>query len=118
MRIRGPVDELGRDTELAPGTANASLEEVANVEHPRDFLQVARLLAGGRRRVPRNDAEPRDAGKIGGQLLCEAVREIRVVGIGREVVERQHDDGPIPMRRATSASCYRFRYEGVGERTR
>ena len=87
------VDQLGRDPERGARSAHAALQRVADVELAPDAPEVPAGLLELDRRGPGDHGERPDPGEVGDHLLHQAVGEVRVVGIGAQVGERQHDDG-------------------------
>ena len=87
------VDQLGRDPERGARPAHTALERVADVELAPDAPEVPAGLLELDRRGPGDHGERPDPGEVGDHLLHQAVGEVRVVGIGAQVGERQHHDG-------------------------
>ena len=70
-----------------------AFEHVANAELLADLLGVDRLALVGESRVAGDDETVVDARQFGGEIFSDAVGEIILGRIAREIGEGQHDDG-------------------------
>jgi hypothetical protein len=86
---RRGVDELRGHAHAVTREAHAALEHVAHAELSRDLLHVHRLPLVGEARVARDHEELLHPGESGDDVLGEAVGQVLVGGIAREVGEGQ-----------------------------
>jgi hypothetical protein len=88
----GCVDQLRRDADAIAGAAHAAFHHVTSAELGAHPLQVAVAAAVLEARVARDHREGAPGGEPRDQIFGEAVGEEGLLGVGREVVERQHRD--------------------------
>jgi hypothetical protein len=93
----GPgVDELPDDADLVPRTADASLEDGRGPEFLPDLPEALFRSLIRHHRGPRNDLQAPDLGKLGNDILRDAVAEIFVLAAVAHVLEREDGDGLVP----------------------
>src|SRR5262245_15857672 len=90
MLVGGGVDQLGGDTNPVSGLADASLEHVTHAELARNGRNSGRRRTELKRGSARGDLEPVDASEHVEDLLGDAVGEILLILLGRQVREREH----------------------------
>ncbi len=86
------VDELGTHADGRASSADAPLQHVARAEFGGQGALVSRFSFQASHRGTRDDREipkPREAGS---DLLGDPVGQGREVGVGADVLERQHGD--------------------------
>ena len=96
----GPhVDQMPDDPDPASGPPNAALEHVAHPELAPDLLHVDRPPPVSEARIACDHEQPAHPRQRRDDLLDDAVREILLLGIAAQVLERQHRDrGPVRQR--------------------
>src|SRR4029077_17359201 len=73
-------------------TAQAAAEEIAHAQSPANLPCAVSVEAEKKGRVPRNHHEAAEAAQIGDDILGNALAQMVVGGISRQVGERQHSD--------------------------
>ena len=111
------VDELRGDAKRRSGAPDAALENLPGPQQARDLANVARPGLGRDGGVSGRHPQRANAREIGSELLGQAVSEIRVPGVGTEIVERQDDDGLLfaALDRGHGAGALDRRGERVGK---
>jgi hypothetical protein len=82
-QLRGEADAIGR-------LAHAALQHVAHAEIAGDLPHVNRPVLVDEGRVAGDDEQPPEARQRGDDVLDHAVGEVLLVGVIRQVGERQH----------------------------
>lgn len=83
------VDQLRRDPHPIAGAPNRSFQHRTHAKLRPDRPDVGALSPIGKARVAGDHHQAGDLGKVGDDVLGDAVREVLLLGIGGEVVERQ-----------------------------
>ena len=81
------VDELDVDPNPVCRALDASLEHIAYVQFASDLFQVDRLALIAEGSVSPDYRHSADLGKIGGQALSDAVDEVVVLWVARQIRE-------------------------------
>ena len=84
------VDQLARDAHPLASFADAALEHVAHAQLAPDLPHVDGLAPVGEARVAGDDEQARDPRQGGGDVLDDPVREVALLRVAAQVVERQH----------------------------
>src|SRR6267378_3097117 len=84
------VLELGVDANLIAGAANAATEQVARIELTPDLGRRAISTLELKARRFGDDEEVREAAEHGDDVLGDPVAKVILLGIARQVLERQH----------------------------
>ena len=92
MRAGLGVDELRVDPDAVLVSLHRSFEHVTNAEFLADLRRVHALALVGEGRVSRAHEAALDARKVGCEVIGDAIGEIILGGIAREIGERQHHD--------------------------
>ena len=87
------LDQLRRHPDPVAGTAHRTLQNVSDVEQLADFPEVLVLPLECERRSTAGHLKVIDLRENIEQLLRQALGKIRMIAIGRQVLERQHRDG-------------------------
>ena len=92
VTVRRGIHEEGRDPDAVPRAEHRAFDDRAHVEGAGDVPErrVRALVAHDRR--PRDDAQRADLRQACDQRFRHAVREIVLLGIAGEVLEREHRD--------------------------
>src|SRR4030095_9074994 len=87
MSLRLRLNELRGDANAAADSPQARLEEVRDAQLPGDLVSSFRRIPVVHRRRPRDDAKSRGirSAQMGDHLLGQAVAEVLLVGISRQV---------------------------------
>ena len=93
MYARFGIDELGVYAHLVLIALNRAFERIAHTEFLADFLDVDRFALKRESRVPCDNRPIAGARQFGSEVLCDAIGEVILARIVREICERQHDDG-------------------------
>src|SRR5262249_19602252 len=93
MSSRFRVDEMGIYACPVLIPLHRAFETVAHAEVVAYLLGVDALALKGKHSIASDHKAVADARQIGRQILRNAIGEIILVWIAREVRERQHDDG-------------------------
>src|SRR5207237_1220046 len=88
-----------------------AFEHVAHAELLADLLRIDGLALEGKGGVARDHEAVADARQIGGEIFGDAVGEIVLARIVREVCEGQHHDGEM---RGGGPRCWCIRGDGRG----
>src|SRR4051812_11127723 len=91
MRVLLCTDELCIDAHDVAEPANTAFKHIPDAEFLADLANVDRFALVRVCSVPRNDEHSRHAGKVGGHILCNAVRKVVVLGVAAQGRERQYD---------------------------
>ena len=84
------IDELGSDAQPVAGLAHAPLDDGPDVQSTADLTHVLILALEGEGRGPRHHAQALHLGQGVDDLLGNTVAEELLLGIGRQIGERQH----------------------------
>ena len=90
MLVTARIDQLRRNPQLVPVTANAAFEDEVDAEHRGNLGETLVGLAKGKRRRPGDDPELGDSGQVIQDFLGNAVGEILPVGCFGHVSESEH----------------------------
>ena len=86
------VDELRVHPNLLASAPHAAFEDIANAELATDLLHVNRFALVGKGRVPGDHKAPGNPRKVGGEIVRDAIGEVFLVRVVRQVGERQDDN--------------------------
>jgi hypothetical protein len=92
------IDKLSSDPDTAARFAHAAFEQVAHLELPRDLRRIDVLALEREGGVARGDPERRDLGKVGDDVLADAVGEVLLLRIAAHVGEREDADRHAALR--------------------
>ena len=93
MAAVGDVEQLHRDAETVPGPLHGPLEHRADVQLVSDVPHVDPASLEGERGGSGHDPQVRQLCQAVGEFLGQAVAEVLLVARGRQVGERQDDEG-------------------------
>src|SRR5688572_16456372 len=96
------IGEAWRDSEVSLGAVHPTVEHCCYIQIAADLRDRA-LLAGSR--AYGNYAQATDLGQLAHYFVLHARSEIRILGIGAQVLERQHGDGAWAWRRLLRRSA-------------
>ena len=85
------INQLHIDLHLVAGPAHAALDDVTDPEVAPDLLHIGRFALVGESGVAGNYEASRNSRKIGGQIVGDAVGEIFLLRVIRQIGERQND---------------------------
>ncbi|TMQ70208.1 MAG: hypothetical protein E6K80_09225 [Candidatus Eisenbacteria bacterium] len=103
MAVGGGFDELGRDAHAIAGAQHRAFDDRVDAQLARDVRQRAADALEAHGGGARDDAQRPDLGQVGDQRLGHAVGEVLLLGVAREVLEREHGDR-LDTRRRRGAS--------------
>ncbi len=86
------LDQLHGNTDAIAGLADAALDQVVDVQFRGDFTGALDLLFEGEARIARLDLQVRKQGQVEDDAVGDAVAEVFLFRVARQVVERQHRD--------------------------
>ena len=92
MRCGRRVDELAGDANPISGLAHAAFEHVADAELATDLLHVDGATLVGEARIAGDHEQAMKARQGRDDLFDDAVREIDLLGIAAQILERQDGD--------------------------
>ena len=84
------IDQLARDADPLAGFADAALEHVAHAQLAPDLPDIDGLVPVGEARVAGDDEQARHPRQGGGDVLDDPVREVALLRVAAQIVERQH----------------------------
>lgn len=87
------LDQLRRDAHAIRGLPHAAVHQVIRPERQARRTRIATGTLEGKTGVAGNDRQRTVLGQRGDDVLGDAVREIVLLGIAAEIVERQDRDG-------------------------
>ena len=93
MRAGLAINKLRVDAHPVLVALHRAFEDIAHAQFLADLLGVDVLALEGEGGIARDHEAVADAREIGGEVLGDAVGEIILAWIAREVPERQHHDG-------------------------
>src|SRR5689334_7085295 len=91
--IRGRMDELRHDSDLAASAQHASFDDAVHTQFSCNLRERLVRALVAHRRSTRDHLQCPDLGEIGDQRLGHTVREVGLLDITREVCERQYCKG-------------------------
>jgi hypothetical protein len=86
------VDQLGTDLDPVTGAADTAFHDVMHPELASDPLHAHRLLAVGERGMARDHEHRPEPGKLGDDVVGDAVAEIGLRRVTAQVEEGQDGD--------------------------
>ena len=101
LRVGGRLEQLRRDPHAIAGLAHAALEDVRDLEGPRDLGRRDRLALVREGGVARSDRKRRHPTEVRDDVLGHAVAEVLLLRVSAHVDERQDDHAR--FRRSRSA---------------
>jgi hypothetical protein len=87
------IDKLGRDTDLVIDLPDAALQNVSHPQLAAHLRDLHRLVLVREDRITRDDRKPADPGKIGDDVVSDAVREVLLLRVVAHVREGKHGHG-------------------------
>jgi hypothetical protein len=103
------VDQLGVDTDARAELADAAFQHVMHAQFAADLLRVGSLALERQGGATGDNEHALDARQVGGQVLGQGVGEILLLGVVRQVHERQDDDRQARRRRRQQAGQTNWR---------
>src|SRR5262245_55602179 len=99
MCSSGGINKLSGNANFASAFAHATFEDVPNPQLPPNLLHVNGSTLVGEARVPCDDKQTTKSRKCRDYLLDDTVREIFLLSVAAEVLERQDGDGGFVRKR-------------------
>src|SRR5206468_803247 len=87
------MNQLGRDSHLVPGLADAALKDVGDAKFSRDLADIHRLPLECESRVAGNHFQGRDFRQVGRDIFADAIAEVTLLGVAAHVLEWKHAHG-------------------------
>ena len=102
MRLVAHLDELGGNPDALVAEPYASLQDVTHVQLASDLIHalVRVLVSHGRGARDHAQARGLQLAQLGDRFFGEPVREVILLGIVTQVLEREHDDHDLALGRA------------------
>src|SRR6516225_5763475 len=94
------LDQLRGDADSLAKLAHRASEHIAHAQLAADPFHIDGAAPVGEARIAGDHKQPADAGQAGDDVLDHSVSEIFLLGVGAQVVKRQHcDRWPVGYRR-------------------
>ena len=87
VRISLGIDQLSVDAHLLDRPLDAPFQHIANAQLAPDLLRVDRLVLVGEGGIARDYEAAGDPRQIGREVLRDAIHEILLLGVVRQVLE-------------------------------
>jgi hypothetical protein len=99
MHIGGDLDQLGRDADAVAGAGDGSFDDGVDVQLATDVLDAFPGLLVAHDAGARDHAHASHLGEVGNERIRHAIREVGLLRISGEILERQNGDcGYLGMR--------------------
>ena len=103
---RRGIDELRGDAHPVSGLAHAALDDIGDAERAANVLDLRRLALVMERRCAADHEQRAESDELGDDLVGDAVGEIVLLRVVREIGERQHGDrGLVGQRQGRVCGC-------------
>ena len=86
------VDELRADADAITAAADAAFQHVADTQFATDLADIDRFALVLEAGVARDDEQLREPRQLHNDVICDAVREIALLGIAAHIGERKDSD--------------------------